>query len=571
MSKNRKFRAWPNCWLINETHIQQLMQTADAGLLSRIEELLQSCGSGLLPEDARKRREITCYKALWAIASIQTPSSTLLPLDFSQFTDYFGWQASDRGIDHYRHSVILLMKWSTFCHTKTLLAAVVNKLSADVSLGRAPNLESFKPFLERHHWQDICFPPFISQRLLQYYNGDTATFGTLDLVADVVQAFKTFSKQTPYNLFFIYCVWAVTQETLPYRFSETEEIIFPGNNCPAAFATYAVGLEYALAAITLPPLDSPKWNEPATQCFNIVMCRLCAFWCPEDSDPRPIPRSLTRYCAARKIHFVVHDCLRSSGIIPRLLRAIPVTLSSASGSPSWGPEDALDDVLVTLWHVTCSGYGYRLFYTAERCQPILDAISTAPVTPMIFSTITMLEMALLTRANELASPRNSMLSPEAELPPSTGDGPTELKDHSNINPGITLLTEFLEGWTSNFTPYEPAVTMRYIALSISIPYSKVDGAQQLRFATSIHRVLTAHTDDPQSLEVLNALMISPIFTTYEGAYGFHPWLDNPTACSQIKGILSDRLRRPRSTLAPELSAYFARLIRGLESRHPTED
>ncbi|KAJ7162833.1 hypothetical protein C8R46DRAFT_999166, partial [Mycena filopes] len=52
-------------------HIQQLAQNRDIALPSRIDGLLRSCDSGLLSADARRRHEITCYKAVWAMASIQ--------------------------------------------------------------------------------------------------------------------------------------------------------------------------------------------------------------------------------------------------------------------------------------------------------------------------------------------------------------------------------------------------------------------------------------------------------------------------------------------------------------------
>ncbi|KAJ7713013.1 hypothetical protein B0H16DRAFT_551202 [Mycena metata] len=537
-----------------EDHIQQLTRAEDVGLLSRIKELLQSCDSGLLSEEACKRREITCYKALWAIASTQTPltpSSTLLPLDFSQIMSRsagnaflssapFGdWRAADPGIDHYRHSALPLMRWSVFCHVETLLAQVVRRLSAEVSLGLAPNLESLKLFFKRPFWdQDVYFPSFLLEQLL---NGDPTTHSTLDLVTDFVRAFETFSKQTPYNIFFDYCVWAAAQETLPYRFFETKKIILPNNNHPAAFATYAEGLESALSTIAFPPSDSPKWTNPTTQCFDVIIQQLCACWRPEDSDPRPIPRALIRYLAARKIHSIVHDCLHFSGIIPRLLRAMPTTLSQLSDSLIL--EDALDDVMVTLWHVALSLFGHGLL-TAERSQPILDAISPAPVTPVMFSAITLLKM-LVAIVDESAPP-------------------------GVIDPGITLLTEFLEAWTSSFTPYEPTLTMNRITSWLSTPY-KVDEAQQLRLAASMSRALAA--DNPQSFEVLDALMKSSIFSVYqhEGSFRVPGWLDNPTARNQIKGILSDHLRRPRSTPAPDSSARLARVLRALGSLHPTED
>ncbi|KAJ7873702.1 hypothetical protein B0H13DRAFT_2552309, partial [Mycena leptocephala] len=51
-------------------HITTLITHPDVQLWSRIEGLLRSCDSGLLSSEARTRRHIICYRALWSIATM---------------------------------------------------------------------------------------------------------------------------------------------------------------------------------------------------------------------------------------------------------------------------------------------------------------------------------------------------------------------------------------------------------------------------------------------------------------------------------------------------------------------
>ncbi|KAF7364580.1 hypothetical protein MVEN_00327000 [Mycena venus] len=74
-----------------DEHIQSLMRNPNLKLLSRIQDLLRSCESGLLLPEASSRRRVACYKALWAIASIQgrpAPSNYQEALDFSALCSY---------------------------------------------------------------------------------------------------------------------------------------------------------------------------------------------------------------------------------------------------------------------------------------------------------------------------------------------------------------------------------------------------------------------------------------------------------------------------------------------------
>ncbi|KAJ7726533.1 hypothetical protein B0H16DRAFT_1698022 [Mycena metata] len=534
--------------------LQQLAQNRDVALLPRIEQLVHSCRSGLLSEQARKHRETTCYKALWVIASIQTPAAssaapgTPLPLDFWSFPAHYEWPPMEPSMDHYSRSAILLMRRSALCRIGTLLTQIVDDLSRDVSLGHAPNLESFKLLTKRQHWSDINISFFMPERLLQYCDGDTTPVDTSDLVADIVQTLERISIQQPLKLFLEYCTWAATQEALPYRFFDTQKIILSHTARPTSFSIYGVDLEFALADIVYPiPLDHPKWNEPTAQCFDIIIQQLCALWSPEDSDSRPIPRALARYVAARKDKSVIHDCLISSGIIPRLLRAIPATLSdSASFQYPW------DDAMTTLWHAVYCG---ETFLTLQTCQSILNTIPDAPITPAGFSSIAMIKTALVRFVDKPAPLLESVPTPEAEANPTL----------------IHFLAEFLEGQTSDFMPYEPGLTMYWIISWLGIP-AQVDETQQLRLAASLTQLLATGTDNSESFEVLDTLINSYIFMAYqrEGSFGLPEWLDNPTARNQIKSTLSSYLQRPGSTLTPESASRLQEIFTELESRHPAQ-
>ncbi|KAJ6555015.1 hypothetical protein DFH09DRAFT_1365966 [Mycena vulgaris] len=83
---DRDFRAlvWTVKSLTDDTELEPFVEAIpDVLLLSRIEALLVSCDRGLLAPEASKRRRITCYKALWTIASTEAPqasSKSLKPL-----------------------------------------------------------------------------------------------------------------------------------------------------------------------------------------------------------------------------------------------------------------------------------------------------------------------------------------------------------------------------------------------------------------------------------------------------------------------------------------------------------
>ncbi|KAF7341282.1 hypothetical protein MVEN_01864300 [Mycena venus] len=94
-------------------HIRELVNNPDVQLCDRIESHLQSCDTGLLSAETRKRRLIASYKALWAIATLFHPKQfpTQPPFNFSQWKRFFKME-EDSDVLHYSVSAQALMQWN---------------------------------------------------------------------------------------------------------------------------------------------------------------------------------------------------------------------------------------------------------------------------------------------------------------------------------------------------------------------------------------------------------------------------------------------------------------------------
>ncbi|KAJ7888069.1 hypothetical protein B0H14DRAFT_2694098 [Mycena olivaceomarginata] len=98
-----------------------LIHNPDVRLLNRIATLLQSCSAGVLSVDASQRRCITCYKALWAVASLSKPhqaSDLWNDLDFSYIFSPLSCQGAQ---SPYSVSAKAVIPWSMFCTIKDQL------------------------------------------------------------------------------------------------------------------------------------------------------------------------------------------------------------------------------------------------------------------------------------------------------------------------------------------------------------------------------------------------------------------------------------------------------------------
>ncbi|KAJ7657748.1 hypothetical protein DFH06DRAFT_1473046 [Mycena polygramma] len=107
-----------------DRHIHCLLRNPDLRLLDRIGSLLLSCDAGILAPDASQRRQIACFKALWALASLlhstlDEASNDLLPGVEVDFIGHippgsFRWQSLTASVTPYMTSAHALMALSAF-------------------------------------------------------------------------------------------------------------------------------------------------------------------------------------------------------------------------------------------------------------------------------------------------------------------------------------------------------------------------------------------------------------------------------------------------------------------------
>ncbi|KAJ7166579.1 hypothetical protein C8R46DRAFT_263957 [Mycena filopes] len=97
-------------------HLEHLILSPDSHLLDRIGTLLDSCDAGVLSSEASRQRRITCYKALWALASLSKPGriseELTVALDFSHI--YSRPSFTSKNFAHYYVSARAVMVHSTF-------------------------------------------------------------------------------------------------------------------------------------------------------------------------------------------------------------------------------------------------------------------------------------------------------------------------------------------------------------------------------------------------------------------------------------------------------------------------
>ncbi|KAJ6517866.1 hypothetical protein DFH09DRAFT_1098657 [Mycena vulgaris] len=207
-----------------DDHIMTLISNPDVQLWARIEGLLRSCSSGLLSPEARTRRHIICYKALWSIASlvIGRPSNSIGPLNVLPDLSLVQKAVTNNPcVEHYAASARALIRWGWFCAFKTHLSS-----------GRLPNLHPVQIFFEEIQ-EHVPFFPFLrgvvwSEYLRQLQDNDqTDPQSASSLIEHISQLLHLFSTDFPFIIMFDYLRECASLDSLPHQFEITLSTITP--------------------------------------------------------------------------------------------------------------------------------------------------------------------------------------------------------------------------------------------------------------------------------------------------------------------------------------------------------
>ncbi|KAJ7164205.1 hypothetical protein C8R46DRAFT_309520, partial [Mycena filopes] len=304
-------------------HIRCLAQNPDLQLSARIASLLDSCDAGILWLDVSKRRRITCYKALWAIASLSTfpqfSQDGRLAIDFSHVygqPTFIRSGATNSDLDAFFVSAKAMMLWSTFCAVQGPLTSMRELL---LTFDDNPvETSDLWRLLSTTRAIAAKFPGLVTVH-------ETAASSTV-LMPRLRQSLDDLLFRLPYTILFNYLSDSASLPSPPYRWNETRTTI--SVNRKVLFAAFHWHLEDCLNDVIssqLPRLNAA--SEPKMlDWVDTSISMLLSFWRPDDDDP--IPRSILQFLNRRHSHSALQDVLLNGGHITLYLwRNFPSTLS----------------------------------------------------------------------------------------------------------------------------------------------------------------------------------------------------------------------------------------------------
>ncbi|KAF7341292.1 hypothetical protein MVEN_01865300 [Mycena venus] len=313
-------------------HVRELIKNPDVQLCDRIESHLQSSDTGLLSPDARKRRLIASYKALWAIATLFHPKQFPMqsPLDFSHWKRVFEPEYDPDTI-HYSLSAQALMRWSSFNANESRVIEFSQYLAGcrtDIEQGIEPDKLPITSFLINFPWWHplgLHIHPVPEGKLTIYQ------ISIMQSAIDTAQC----------NVRFNYLERASGLDSKPHLWLEILQLLeLPWFD----FSKCGWRLEQVINSIVHILLEKDNTEKLRWQWIDRVVHDLFRLWSPVGSAV--IPFGIIRYLNEQTEidHSFWFDCAG------RLLSNFPTTLSTLRlGTASVATED---QTLTALWRVT---------------------------------------------------------------------------------------------------------------------------------------------------------------------------------------------------------------------------
>lgn len=405
-----------------DDHIRRLLRNPDLQLQSRIPNLLLSCNTGLLSPEASRRREISCYRALWAIATLQvsTPvSPSHLPIDFSELERHLNdpndpVSETDPERLHYSTSAAVSLQWSRFSAIRIRLPKLLQYLEqcqVDLHAGCSPDLMPVTSYLTSLMWSwSPPFPWSVTRRLWEDHHDRNLLTSREDyvpypnIIPELVREMTEFSRNTPHYIMFHFYDILGSLESPPYRWNETVALI--QLNDPEPSFHMQEELERVLDHVIYSHLDDFE-NQKADFWIEAIVRKLCNIWRPEQiSDPRAIPSAVIHYLNARDLDDAIVLLLTVYNI--NLWSSVPRTLFEWPSVPKGRGHEyttgtvGVEVVLPSLWRVlSLWPLSFAVSFAkapppfVEICESALTAVTETGPSPVAFSVTSMIKALLI--------------------------------------------------------------------------------------------------------------------------------------------------------------------------------
>ncbi|KAF7341284.1 hypothetical protein MVEN_01864500 [Mycena venus] len=249
-------------------HIRELVNNPDVRLCDRIESHLQSCDTGLLSAEVRKRRLIASYKALWAIATLfhpkQFPTQPLL--DFSRWKRFFKME-EDCDILHYSVSAQALLRWNSVSAVEPRSLELLDYLAKcriDIEQGREPDKQPLILILKEVFLEDNYYVQRVNHSNL-----------TIELISEIETEINEIRCNTRFN----YLERAAGLDSEPYQWRETLDLVL----LPSfKVSKHEQPLGYTLYRIVQDQIQN--LNTENCVWIDIIICDLYCSYTPRWSD-----------------------------------------------------------------------------------------------------------------------------------------------------------------------------------------------------------------------------------------------------------------------------------------------
>ncbi|KAJ7238705.1 hypothetical protein C8J57DRAFT_1143967 [Mycena rebaudengoi] len=518
---------------IYDTPLSHLMKDPDLQLLPRIHNLIASSNNSLLPLPHTRRRQILCYKALWALATLSSTDESSHPL-FPYEVGATNYRNIDAEVFPYAVSANALQRWAGLRASRRLIEETskhLNLCHADLVANRTPNTTILRSHLRVME----------SNYLLDFHVRRDSEWETLSqesllsIICQCIEQIRGLSLTTPLEVLLDYLTRARLCTSIPYELTTTQSIIAPPKT-PLSEALLVL-LRTAVNAIAAPHQNNLLPNENH-HWLDDVFENILSYWNPLDNgSPPALPWSVIQYLNDRK--YEMARIAAAYALPPGGWKSIPVTISNGpSGyllSERHAPE-SMPEPLTAVWGL--------FYYTRDQFKvpekwlvQIIDALSRAKSPSISPSVLALAKHAFVCMAeqkartaqspfrvfhNLIAQLKDPLLWTETSLPDalspysdngSMNEGPDlweasvwdsdsdsvilegfqlrENMHHRAAEARIHILTEFMECCTSGQLPFKAVETIQHIGVLSLDPQLAIDRNSQRRFATAVKTLFDA--------------------------------------------------------------------------------
>ncbi|KAJ7612857.1 hypothetical protein DFH06DRAFT_1147127 [Mycena polygramma] len=558
---------------------RNLATNAELGLCSRISALLAGCNTGVLFPEARKRRQVICYKAVWAITALipGSQSSLIFVRSLPDSHDYI----ADHEVSQVAVSTRALVEWTSFRADTVLLQEHLRSLQStdcvEVDEKKLTGVSN-------------CIKELLSKRA---YTPEMELDHNLT-VDELIEIIQCLLIESPYRILFNYILSVSTEshrraDSLPYSFHRTSKLILPS---PRSVPVHIQEeLNQTLDRFVSTVLEEHDTSDVVH--LDTLISELMTCWSP--SCATTIPISLVRYITNRASGDALAMLMFSIPDVHQIGDLISQTLLNETS------DAAQNQLLQAIWRL-CYFFGVL----RGSCLILLHLVRSLGMSSMFASLRALLQWqwvdglgrgaAPLAVSEFLARFEDSLLPVDTAIILDPDDGNEEnayrwkLSDRI-AEAKISIVAEFLEACTGGgLFPYKAKETLRRIIGAVQdhrnyyeFPFAyypmAVHDTHQGRLSNAIREAFCS----PRCTELRSAIIHHMIFDLYYEGFRLQPperfgeaWLTNGAARETIKTAFlgyADELAASADqdlTTSRDLERIRA-ILQGLDSLHATAD